>query len=71
MGDSIPLHVKIYIESAFIDKHALIYLVESERVFIDGEHRAVREDHDLIIGQSSIEGVTENFGVKKEDAKWR
>ena len=39
--------------------------VEGEWPFIDGDCRAVQEDHSVIIGQPSIEGVAENFGVKE------
>ena len=39
-------------------------LVEGERPFIDKKHRIVREDHGVIIGQPSMEGVTKDFEVK-------
>ena len=38
--------------------------MEGERPFIGGEHRAVQEDHNIIIGQPSMEGLSEDRGVK-------
>ena len=38
-------------------------MVEGEQPFIDGEWRAVREDH---IERPSMEGMAENFEVKEE-----
>ena len=38
--------------------------MEGERPFIDGEWRAVQEDHGVIIGQPSMEAMSEDFGVK-------
>ena len=42
----------------------LPFLLDGEQPFIDGEFRAVREDHGVIIRQPSMEGVAEDFGVK-------
>ena len=39
-------------------------MVEGERPFIDGEWSVMREDHGVIIGQPSIEGVSEDIEVK-------
>ena len=38
--------------------------MEGELPFIDVEHRVMREDRDVIIGQPSMEAVFEDFEVK-------
>ena len=40
------------------------FMVNDEQLFIDGEFRVVQEDHSVIIGLPSVEGVSEDFGVK-------
>ena len=39
-------------------------MVNGERPFIDGEFGVVREDHGVIIVLPSMEGMSEDFGVK-------
>ena len=42
-------------------------MVNGEWPFIDREFRTVQEDHGIIIRLPSMEGVSENFGVKGEE----
>ena len=41
-----------------------IFMVEGEQPFIDGEWTTVREDHNEIIGQLSMEGDPEDIREK-------
>ena len=43
--------------------------MDGEQPFIDGEFIAVREDHGVIIGQLSMEGVVEDFVVKERECQ--
>ena len=44
-------------------------MVEGMQPFIDEEYGVMWEDHGVIIGQSSMEGVAKNFKVKGEECQ--
>ena len=39
-------------------------MVEGERPFIDEEWRAVRENHDVVLGRPNMKGVAKDLRVK-------